>query len=73
MATPEEIRQFAYVNKYGQAPKQPAQKPKEYALYSGSSIIQSGPYALLVYKKKELEATGARFLKIKPVIKLAKI
>lgn len=72
MATPEEIRQFAYINKYGQAPK-PSSKPKEYALYSGSSIIQSGHYALLVYKKKELEAAGARFLKIKPVIKLAKI
>lgn len=70
MPTSKEISDFAYFNKSGHLPSKATpdnSKPKIYALHCGDKIVQEGTYALLQYRKKQLEQQGHRFLKIKPI------
>lgn len=67
---------FGYFKKHGRMPDAPPDTkpaPKKYGLYQGNNLVIAGQYALLQYQKNQLEKSGQRFLKIKPIINKAKV
>ena len=67
---------FGYFRKHGRMPDEQTDTipaPKKYGLYQGNALVIAGEYALLKYQKKQLESSGQRFLKIKPIINKAKV
>jgi hypothetical protein len=54
-------QEFNYFNKHG---VMPPKKRTEYVLMVGNQIVEKGDYALLVWKKKQLEKEGNKFAKI---------